>query len=195
VRTEQRLDRVEAAIERLTEAQTRSEERLTRVEGAIDRLTAAYLRMDNTMGGMRGRELERAYRDKAPSYFGRMLRQVRVVAIQDIEDRLRPLPAPEAFDDLLELDLLVSGRPRQRPDVPEVWLAVEVSATLDRGDIERAQRRAAVLRDAGLLAVPTVAGESVAPGIEELARAEHVLLVQDGRRQFWEEALAEVMPQ
>ena len=101
VRTEQRLDRVEAAIERLTEAQTRSEERLTRVEGAIDRLTAAYLRMDNTMGGMRGRELERAYRDKAPSYFGRMLRQVRVVAIQDIEDRLRPLPAPEAFDDLL----------------------------------------------------------------------------------------------
>jgi hypothetical protein len=195
VRTEQRLDRVEAAIERLTEAQTRSEERLTRVEGAIDRLTAAYLRMDNTMGGMRGRELERAYRDKAPSYFGRMLRQVRVVAIQDIEDRLRPLPAPEALDELLELDLLVTGRPRQRPDLSEVWLAVEVSATLDRGDLDRAQRRAAILRDAGLVAIPAVAGEASVPGLEEAAQTERVLFIQDGRRQFWEEALAEVMPQ
>ena len=194
MRTEQRIEelaqaqaRSEAAIERLTEAQARS-------EAAIERLTAAQLRLDNTVGGMRGRELERAYRDKAPAYFGRMLRQVRVASIQDIEERLLPPPAPEAFDDLLELDLLVGGRPRQRPDAPEVWLAVEISATLDRGDVERAQRRAAILRDAGLLAVPTVAGESVAPGLEELAQTEHVLLVQDGRRQFWEEALAEVVP-
>jgi tetratricopeptide (TPR) repeat protein len=207
-RSEERLTRVEAAIERLTEAQARTEQqikelvaaqarteqRFGRVEAAIERLAAAQLRLDNTVGGMRGRELERAYRDKASSYFGRMLRQVRVASIQDIEERLLPPPAPEAFDDLLELDLLVGGRPRQRPDAPEVWLAVEISATLDRGDVERAQRRAAILRAAGLLAVPTVAGESVAPGLEALAQAEHVLLVQDGRRQFWEEALAEVAP-
>ncbi len=192
-RTEQRVEelaqvqvRSEAAIERLTEAQARS-------EAAIERLTTAQLRLENTVGGMRGRELERAYRDKAPSYFGRMLRQVRVASIQDIEERLLPPPAPEALDDLLALDLLVGGRPRQRPDAPEVWLAVEVSATLDRGDVERAQRRAAILRAAGLLAVPTVAGEDAVPGLEELARAEHVLLVQDGRRQFWEEALADVL--
>ena len=221
-RTEERLIRVEAAIERLTEAQVRTEqrveelaqaqarteqqikelvaaqvrneERFARIEAAIDRLTAADLRMNNVLGGMRGRELERAYRDKAPSYFGRMLRQVRVASIQDIEERFLLPPPPEAFDDLLELDLLVSGRPRQRPDAPEVWLAVEVSATLDRGDVERAQRRAAILRDAGLLAIPTIAGEDAVPGLEELAQAEHVLFVQDGRRRFWDEALADVLP-
>jgi tetratricopeptide (TPR) repeat protein len=206
-RSEERLARVEAALDRVAEAQARNEEqikelvaaqarneeRFGRMEAAIERLTAAQLRLDNTMGGMRGRELERAYRDKAPSYFGRMLRQVRVASIQDIEERLLPPPAPEAFDDLLELDLLVGGRPRQRPDAPEVWLAVEISAMLDRGDVERAQRRAAILRDAGLLAIPTVAGEDAVPGLEELARTEHVLFIQDGRRQFWEEALSEAL--
>jgi hypothetical protein len=193
-RSEERLTRIEAAIERLIAAQARNEERFARVEAAIDRLTAADLRIFNILGGMRGRELERAYRDKAPSYFGRMLRQVRVASIQDVEERLLPPPTPEAFDDLLELDLLVSGRPRHRPDAPEVWLAVEVSATLDRGDVERAQRRAAILRNAGLLAIPTVAGDDAVPGLEELAQTEHVLFVQDGRRRFWDEALADVLP-
>ena len=201
MRTEQRVEelaqaqaRTEQQIKELVAAQVRNEERFVRIEAAIDRLTAADLRMNNVLGGMRGRELERAYRDKAPSYFGRMLRQVRVASIQDIEERFLLPPPPEAFDDLLELDLLVSGRPRQRPDAPEVWLAVEVSATLDRGDVERAQRRAAILRDAGLLAIPTIAGEDAVPGLEELAQTEHVLLVQDGRRRFWDEALADVLP-
>jgi len=45
-RSEARLDRVEAAIERLTEAQARSEARLDRVEAAIERLTEAQARTE-----------------------------------------------------------------------------------------------------------------------------------------------------
>ncbi|HET90492.1 MAG TPA: hypothetical protein ENN99_07120 [Chloroflexi bacterium] len=45
-RTEDRLDRVEAALERLTEAQTRSEARLDRVEAVLERLTEAQTRTE-----------------------------------------------------------------------------------------------------------------------------------------------------
>ena len=45
-RTEDRLDRVEAALERLTKAQTRSEARLDRVEAVLERLTEAQTRTE-----------------------------------------------------------------------------------------------------------------------------------------------------
>ena len=47
--TEDRLDRVEAAIEKLTAAQQRSEERLARVEAAIEKLTAAQQRSEERL--------------------------------------------------------------------------------------------------------------------------------------------------
>ncbi|MEW6363661.1 MAG: hypothetical protein AB1714_03370 [Acidobacteriota bacterium] len=48
-RGEERLTRVEAAVERLTEAQARSEERLTRVEAAVERLTEAQARSEERL--------------------------------------------------------------------------------------------------------------------------------------------------
>ncbi len=65
---------------------------------------------------------------------------------------------------MLRLDLLVCGPPRQRPDVLEVWPAAEISAVVDQGDVERAQRRAEHLRRAGYRAIPVVAGERLTRG-------------------------------
>jgi hypothetical protein len=72
-------------------------------------------------------------------------------------------------------------------------LAVEASAVVDRNDVERAQRRAALLRRVGYRAIPTVAGEQTTAGAEEALCPGHVLLVQDGRPRFWETALAAVL--
>jgi len=52
---------------------------------------------------------------------------------------------------------------------------VEVSAVVERHDVERAQRRAAALRCAGYRAIPTVAGEQVTAEAEEVAREGHIL--------------------
>lgn len=90
---------------------------------------------------------------------------------------------------MLRLDLLVNGRPRHQPDAPEIWLAVEVSSVVDQGEVDRAARRAGLLRRAGYRAVPAVAGEQMTRGAEEAARSQNVALVQDGQVVFWDEAL------
>ena len=127
------------------------------------------------------------------AYFGPLLRRMRVVPLNELEDELEARLSKKEFLDLLQLDLLVSGQPRYRPDAPQLWLAVEVSAVVDRRDVECAGRRAATLRRAGCRAIPAVAGEHAIPGAKEEAFTHKMLLLQDGRAHFWEEALQEAL--
>jgi hypothetical protein len=111
----------------------------------------------------------------------------------ELEDELEARLSPEEFRDLLELDLLVKGRPRYREEAPEVWLAVETSAVIDRHDVERALQRAGYLRRAGYRAIPTVTGERATKGADQEAETHKVLMLLDGQAIFWEEALGEVL--
>ena len=61
---------------------------------------------------------------------------------------------------------------------------------VDRHDVDRALRRANLLRQAGHCTVAVVAGEAVTRGGEVAARAQNVALVQDGSVAFWKEAVA-----
>jgi hypothetical protein len=103
--------------------------------------------------------------------------------------RLRAHLTPEDFYDVLRLDLLVCGQPPLRPEVAELWVAVEVSAVVDQADVERARRRASHLRQAGYRAIPMVAGERLTLGAENEARRYQVAVLEDGRAFLWEEAL------
>lgn len=206
-RTEQRLDRLEVVVAELAEAQKRTEQRVAelaeaqkRTEEAVTQLLAFQARAEKTLArletrqdALRGDQLERRYRERAYAYFGHILRGVQAVSLREIETVLEERLSRDELDDLLLLDVLVHGRLPHQPDAPEVWLALEVSAVVDRNDVERAQRRAALLRKAGYRVVPTVAGEEVTQGGQDAAREGNVLLLQDGRRQFWEEALAEAL--
>jgi hypothetical protein len=174
-RAEERLARLEAAVERLAEAQARSEERLAR--------------LTDTVGELKGDILELRYSRKAAAYFGRWLRRARVVEVNALEETLETRLTDDEYADLLLLDVLVQGRLRALPDQPEVWLAAEVSTVVDRGDVERARRRAAWLRQAGYLVIPVVAGERSTEGAQEEARTRHVVLLQDGQIFFWPEAM------
>ncbi|RMG52868.1 MAG: hypothetical protein D6723_08130 [Acidobacteria bacterium] len=60
---------------------------------------------------------------------------------------------------------------------------------VDEGDVERARRRATLLRKAGYRAIPVVAGERTTLGAEEKARLFHIAVMQDGRIFLWEEAV------
>jgi hypothetical protein len=197
-RAEERLERVESAVERLAAAQTRTEEQFremaaaqARTEKELAALAAAQRRTETRLGALNGRALESTYRERAGSYFGRLLRRIRVVAPNSLEDALEARVTPEEFQDVLLLDLLVAGRPREAaPEAEEVLLAVEVSAVVDVHDVQRARQRAAILRRAGYRAVPAVAGERLTAGAERAARAVPVLVVQDGHTRQWTEALA-----
>ncbi|HWP45722.1 MAG TPA: hypothetical protein VNM22_01050 [Candidatus Limnocylindrales bacterium] len=195
-RTDERLEalteaqrRTEVRLEALAEAQRRTEERLERLEAVVHELVEVQRRTVDTVGDLKGRMLEITYREKAGAYFGLLLKRVQVVMPQTLEEVLEAHLSPEAFKELLLLDLLINGQPRYHPDIPEVWLAVEISAVVDQQDVTRARQRALLLRQAGYRVIPVVAGERTTLGAEDEARFHKVAILQDGRTYLWEEAL------
>jgi hypothetical protein len=106
-------------------------------------------------------------------------------AVDQHEDRLPRWAAEE----LLRADLLVTGVPRYQTEIGDVWLVVEISARIDRGDVERAVRRAEALRAAGLRVLPAVAGERTTQGAKSAVQELTVVLFKNGAVEGWEEAL------
>ena len=197
----QAQQRTERRVEELAQAQQRTELRVEelaqaqqRTETLLAELTRSHLRLEQRVGRNTGILLELTYRDKAYAYFGTLLRKVRVVSLQQIEAQLEEHLSSREFRELLPLDLLVKGKVRDLDPAPEVYLAVEISSVVDVGDVERAERRAALLRQAGVAAIPAVAGDDVTEGGEDSARQANVLLVQNGTKRFWDAALAQVLP-
>ena len=199
-RTDERLGRLEKGqavlqqdVTALQKGQAVLQQDVTALQKGQAVLQEGQASMQDTLGVVKGRQLELVYKERVGTYFGPLLRRVRVLSITQIEDDLEAHLSTEEFRDLLKLDLLVRGRPRHLPDAPQVWLAVEVSGVVDRHDVERAVRRAGHLSRVGYVSVPAVAGEQATEGAEALAREEGVLLVLDGRTDFWERALERVL--
>jgi len=194
----QRVDALSQQVSALTAAQLQSERRLTSLETKFDTMDAKQTRMEQSLATLKGLAFEEKYARNAPGYFGQWLRRVRVLipggldaATEDLlEARLTRAEVLEVF----RLDLLAKGLLHRSAEISaemsEVYIAMEVSSKVDQGDIQRAQRRAALLRKAGLLAIPVVAGESLADGADEMAATAAVAVLQDGRSWGWEEALA-----
>ena len=155
----------------------------------VQALTDSVRGLKDVVGDLNGKLLALTYRDRVGAYFGPLLRRVRAVEAVTLEDKLEAHLSHEEFKDVLLLDMLVSGRPRHLPEADEVWWAVEISSVVDREDVTRARRRAEFLRRAGYRAVPTVAGEKATLGAEDDARQYTVVMLQDGRAYFWNEAL------
>jgi hypothetical protein len=209
-RTEERMGRLEEAVANLAAAQARTEERMGRLEEAVANLAAAQARTEKAVAALaeeqgrmrvdlavlKGRSLEQQYATRANVYFGYWMRRVRVKLPQaldpDLEDRLEERLSLEELADLLRSDALVVGQPRRRPDVPELWLALEVSAVVDREDVQRARRRASLLRKAGYAAIPAVAGERLTMGAEAELATDPAVALLDGHALYWDETLAAV---
>lgn len=216
-RVEERLDRLEVTVQELVEAQRqttlqiqelreaqhqtnlqiqaiweaiqRNTAQLKDLTEVVQTLTEGSRRLEGTVGDIKGTLLEMQYRERPYAYFGHLLRKVQVVPLQRVEDDLEAHLAWEEVKEVFRLDLLLKGRLRDYPEQPEVWLAVEVSSVVDRGDVARAGRRAALLRKAGFPAIPVAAGLEVNEEAEREARWDKVVVVKDGQVFFWEEAV------
>lgn len=191
-RTEVRLDRLEAVVAELAEAQKRTEQRVAELAEAQKRTESALQKLNDRVGDHTGKLLEMEYRDKAHAFFGPLLRRVRVISLGELESDLEEHLSEPDIVELMPLDLLVRGRLRKGEG--EVWLAVEVSSVVDVNDVRRASRRAALLRKAGYAAVAVAAGEQWTEGALDEASETPTLLLQNGRKQNWEEALALALP-
>ena len=188
-RTEDGLLRLEAAVQELAVALRQNVE-------AIQRLENQSARMLTDLGDLRGSRLEQKYAQHAAAYFGTWIRKVRRILPDGLdsatEDRLEEhLSQPELTDFLLA-DIVVGGVLRKplTSEKTQVWLVVEVSATIDQGDVERAWRRAGLARQAGFLAIAVVAGEDLTEGATVLAKQKSVVVMLDGRGVGWDDAIS-----
>ena len=180
---EDRLSRIETAIQHLTE-------QVAELTREVRELTENQQRIDNTVGRLKGESLEWSYRNKIYGYFGYLMRRLKVVDLSTIDEALETTLAPGEFRDVFRLDLLATGQLRESPGGPEVWLAIEISSVVDSNDVDRAWRRASLIRRAGPLVLPVAAGERTTAGAETAARNQNVVLMTDGQAEFWDQAVS-----
>ena len=182
-RTEERLFKIETAIQNLTE-------QLAGLAREVRELTGNQRRMENIVSRLKGDSLELSYRNKIYGYFGHLMRRLKVVDLSTIDEALEATLASGEFRDVFRLDLLATGQLRESPDRPEVWLAIEISSVVDSNDVDRAWRRAGLIRRVEPLVLPIAAGDGVTLGAETAARDQNVVLMTDGQAQFWNAAVS-----
>ena len=196
-RTEAQLGQLAERVDQLAERMEQLGERVDQLAGRMEQLgervdqlaQSAGQRLDraeSNIGRLRGWELESRYRERAAGYFRRVVRRPTPLSTQQLVDLI---DSPEAVgrlsederEDVLLADLVVRGRPDSGDG--DVYVVVEVSATIDSHDVGRAERRAALLgRLSTTLAL--VAGESITADAEVLARERGVWRLLDGRAQM-----------
>ncbi|HZA28834.1 MAG TPA: hypothetical protein VE735_04435 [Gammaproteobacteria bacterium] len=176
--------RTEERVAALAEAQNRINEQIAALTRVVYALTEDVRVLKIDVGDLKGDNLERRYREKAPAYFGRLVRRMRVLSAEELagllEDAVEQGQLTDAEkDEAILTDVVVRGR--YQGSGAEVYLVIEVSWGVGVHDVEWAVQRAAVLGKLGIPALPVVAGKAVTAQAEQLAHEQHVWQVIDGQ--------------
>lgn len=149
------------------------------------------------VGTLKGKVLEVDHRTKASNIFGMILRNGRnaseFVSSKLDEAENHGILTPQETDFVMAADLLWMGTIRRGKFMDETLVLIgETSWTIERDDVERAVRKAEVLKRAGVWAVPFVSGSGwVDEKLREDALKRNVLCVIDGKiepsRAEWEQ--------
>jgi hypothetical protein len=195
---ESRVDRLEAALARLADAQAQTQadlsvltqrvdtlaQRVDQLIEALRVLTGEVKVLKDHVGSLRGDNLERRYRERASAYFSQILSRMHTLSsdeidavISDAEDR-GAIPF-DAGKDVRGADIILRGR--RRDTQYDAYLVIDVSTTIDKSDVERAKRRADLLaRATGLASLPAVAGEGILADATRAAQSLGVWRVTNG---------------
>jgi hypothetical protein len=168
--------RVDAALATLAQRMVELTARVDTLAQRMDQLTAIVEKLVIRSDRHEGMLLELKFRHRLPSYLGLYLRRAKVVQPADLLDEVEPRLESAEVDDFLRADVLAQGTVNGEP----TYVIGEVSYTADAGDVERAARRAALLRKASLPAVGLVACEAVRPETLAYAREQGVRIWADG---------------
>jgi len=126
---------------------------------------------------LKGESLERRVRERAPSYFGRLVKRCTTLSFQELDQVLedvleKGVISQEEKEDALNVDVVVTGLSRSEEGV-NILAVYELSTRADRRDVERAYKRISVLRKTfGIPSIPTIIAKSVAKGAT--ARGEEI---------------------
>jgi len=189
-RTEARVEQLAKGQVQLWEAQGRLEERMDQLTERMDGLTvqmgelAVAVKTTNSVlerltirtDAVVGRTFELQFRDRLTAYLGRFMRRGKLLANDTLLDTIEGVATDDEIDDFLRADAVASGLIGGVPS----HVVIEVSSVGDFHDIERAQRRAAILGRAGLATVALVACEAISPESLAFARMKDVRIWCNG---------------
>jgi hypothetical protein len=162
--------RTEVQVAALTEAQSRTEVQVATLTQVIKSLGLEMNRQGTRLDAVLGWTFEMRFRDRLTSYLGRLMRRGRLMRNDEVLDAVERSIAPEEADELLRADAIATGL----IDGVASHVVVEVSATCAADDIDRAERRAGILRKAGLSAVSLVACEAISRELIAYAQSRQV---------------------
>jgi len=138
-------------------------------------------KLKDDVSALKGSDFERQVRERAPSYFGRLIRKCRVVLPERLADVLeeaveRGVISDEEMGDALNVDLVVEGILKSNKE--NVLLVCEISYTADTTDVERANKRAGIIgKGFNIKSIPVVIGKEVTEGAEKKSSTLGVILL------------------
>ena len=179
---EKKVDKIEKDVEVLKQdvAILKQDVAILKQDVAILKQDVNYLKGE--FGRIKGREFERTIRERYYAYFGKLLRKSKLIPFEEIIPLLdsaedEKLITEEQRFSVLQLDLIVKGKIKVTKK--EVYLAVEISYSLQEDDIEKA------IEGAGILAhifkkevIPVVVAVEIKEEIEKSAEEKGVLLIK-----------------
>ncbi len=180
----QRIDDLTQRMDVLTQRMDVLTQRMDVLTQRMDQLAEIQLRMSYDVDRLKGHDLERRYRERAPAYFRRILRRIHVLSGDELNALLEDAVtqgqlSEDQTDEIIQADVIARGR--RREDGAEVYLVVEVSWGVGLSDVRRAHERAALLARIVPSVIPVVAGSWITPEAEEPARAFQLWQVTNGK--------------
>ena len=173
-----------ARVDTLTEDLRTLTARVDALTAQMSALTGRVERLSIDVADLKGDSLERRYRERAHAYFSRLIRNAHTLSQDELvalaEEALeRGFISEEERDELLWTDVIVKGRDMKTS--AEVYLVAEVSWRAGVEDVERASRRAEILKKLGVNALPVVCGKEITEEAIKRAREIGMVSVIDGR--------------
>jgi chaperonin cofactor prefoldin len=183
-RLEKKVDRLEEDFSKLRDDVNKLRDdvnklidRVDRIENRVDRLEKKVDKLEKDVAYLKGSDRERWYRDRAHAIFGKVILKGRPFEEKAAEILWEACKkgqiSKEERDEVLSADLLWSGE----REGEFVVLVVEVSFTISQDDVERAKKRAEILRKLGILAIPVVGGVEIGKDVKR----DDVVCIVDGK--------------
>ncbi len=147
---------------------------------AVLKKDVGFLKTD--VGDLKGDNFERKVRERAPSYFGKLILKCKLIDTIELanvcDDALESgIITDDERDDALLCDVVVSGVLRHNKE-KEVLLVAEVSVVVDKVDVKRASRRARIIEKCfNIPAIPVAIGKECTEGAKTIADELQVIIV------------------
>ncbi|MEW6526665.1 MAG: hypothetical protein AB1444_08375 [Spirochaetota bacterium] len=140
--------------------------------------------LKNDVGSLKGDNFERKIREKAPSYFGKLILKCRLIDTMELANTIddavlnkKSVITDDERDDALKIDVVVTGFLRHNKE-KKVFLAAEVSVVVDKADVERAVKRTKIIEKClGIPGIPVVIGEEYTDGAKKAAEELQVIMI------------------